>query len=121
MATYPLQGPAHAGAQITMSAPGGTVGDLAPTGQGIGLLVSNASTGGSMTVVLPVTPTTDGLPVGSAIGGGLTGRVVTCNGGTGATDGLTLIPLPDSVYGVGTTAVQYSTVTNINVAAVRIP
>jgi len=104
-----------------MTAPGGTIGDLCPTGQGIGLLVSNASTGGSMTVVLPVTPTTDGLPVGTSIGGGLTGRTVTCPGGTGATDGLTLIPLPDNVYGTGTTAVQYSTVTNITVAAVRIP
>jgi hypothetical protein len=113
MATYPLQGPAHAGAGITLQAPGGTVGDLCPTGQGVGLLVSNASTGGSMTVVLPVTPTYDSLAVSN--------RVVTCAGGTGATDGLTIIPVPDSVYGVGTTAVQFSTVTNISVAAIRIP
>ena len=113
MTTYALQGPAHAGAQITLVAPGGTVGDLCPTGQGIGLLVSNASTGGSMTVVLPVTPTYDGLAVAN--------RVVTVNGGTGATDGIALIPVPDSVYGVGTTAVQFSTVSNISVAAVRIP
>src|SRR2546430_2260460 len=43
MATYSVQGPPHAGAQIAMAAPGGATGDLAPTGQGIGLLVNNAS------------------------------------------------------------------------------
>lgn len=116
MATYALQGPAHTGAAISQQVPGGTVGDLMPTGQGIGLLVSNMSTTASMTVVLPVTPTYDGLAVAN--------RVVTvpaATGPAGLAPGLALIPVPDSVYGVGTTAVQYSTVTSVTVAAIRIP
>src|SRR5690242_4989229 len=44
MTTYALQGPPHAGATVTLSALGGTVGDLAPTGQGVGLLIVNSAT-----------------------------------------------------------------------------
>jgi hypothetical protein len=89
---------------------------VTPTGQGIGLLVVNNSTTASMTVVLPVSPTYDGLPVSN--------RVVTVPAGVGPAGvnaGVALIPVPDNVYGVGTTAVQYSTVTSIFVAAIRIP
>jgi hypothetical protein len=74
------------------------------------------STTASMTVVLPVTPTYDGLAVSN--------RVVTVPAGVGPTGlapGLAIIPVPDNVYGVGTQAVQYSTVASISVAAVRIP
>lgn len=107
MATYALQGPAHAGAVLTLSAPGGTSGDIAPTGQGIGLLCS-AGTTATVTVVLPIAPTYDGLAV--------TARsfVLTSNQ-------IGLIPLPDSVYGPGTTSVTYTNVTSITVAAMRIP
>lgn len=113
MVTYAVQGPPHAGAQLTLSAPGGTIGDLAPTGQGIGLLVSNGGTP-AMQVVLPIAPAYDGNLV-------ISSRIVSCAGLTGGIPGLTLIPLPDSVYGPGTTAVQYSTLINMNVASVRIP
>lgn len=116
MVTYALQGPPHAGATLTAVTPGGTVGDLATTGQGIGLLVFNQGTAASMTVVLPVTPTYDGLAVAN--------RVVTVPAGvgpTGAFPGMALIPVPDNVYGVGTTAVQFSTTANVQVALVRIP
>ena len=116
MTTYALQGPPHAGAAITTVAPGVTIGDLVPTGQGIGLMVLNNGTTASMTVVLPVTPTYDGLAVAN--------RVVTVPAGVGPanqTPGVAIVPVPDNVYGVGTTAVQYSTVTSIQVAAVRIP
>lgn len=112
MTTYTVQGPSHSGAQLTTAAPGGTAGDLAVTGQGIALLVQNAGTA-SITVTLPVAPTYDGLTV--------TSRTVVCAASSGSVDGLTVIPLPDSVYGVGTTAVAYSSVTSITVAQVRIP
>jgi hypothetical protein len=90
-----------------MSAPGGTASDTAPTGQGLGLLVS-AGTTATMTVTLPVTPTYDGLAVTSRT------FVITANQ-------IAVIPLPDSVYGIGTTAVQYSNTTSVTVASIRIP
>src|ERR1700683_3623942 len=98
MATYAIQGPAHAGAAVAMAAPGGTSGDFAPTGQGVGLLVQ--TTGTACTVSLPVAPTYDGLVV--------TTRTVVC-----PTTGLELIPLPSSVYGAGLTAVHYSAVSGV--------
>lgn len=107
MATYVLQGPSHAGGTIAVQTPGGTIGDLAPTGQGIALFAA-AGTVASMTVTLPVTPTYDGLTV--------TSRTFTLPAGQYA-----LIPLPDSVYGTGTTQVQYSNITTVQVASVRIP
>ena len=106
MATYALQGPPHAGSLITLSAPAGTSGDLAPTGQGVGLLVFCGATG--TTVTLPVTPTYDGLAVAS--------RTFVLTAGQYA-----ILPLPDNVYGVGTTAVNYANITTVTVAAIRIP
>jgi hypothetical protein len=87
-----------------------------PTGQGIGLMVVNNGTTGPMTVVLPVTPTYDGLAVANRVV-----TVPTAIGPATPNAGVAIIPCPDSVYGVGTTAVQYSTVTNVFVAAIRIP
>jgi hypothetical protein len=112
MATYALQGPPHAGATIALTVPSGLTGDLATTGQGIGLLVLNEG-GTAITVTLAVTPTYDGL--------GVTSRTVTVPIAAGAVPGVTLIPLPDSVYGVGTTAIQYSVITQMQVASIRIP
>jgi hypothetical protein len=70
----------------------------------------------ALSVVLPVSPTYDGLPVGN--------RVVSVPAGVGPANpvpGVALIPVPDSVYGPGTQAVQYSVTANISVAAVRVP
>jgi hypothetical protein len=106
MTTYATQGPPHAGAVITLATPGGTTGDLAPTGQGIAVLVVTGGTG--TTVTLPVTPTYDGL--------GVTSRTLAVPASSTA-----LIPLPDSVYGVGTTAVNYNSTATVTVASVRIP
>lgn len=105
MTTYVTQAPAHSGGQLAMAAPGGASGDFAPTGTGVGLLVQSAGTPGS--VSLPFGLTIDGLAVQT--------RVVPF-----PATGLTLIPLPSTVYGVGTTAVVYSTVTGVTVASVQI-
>lgn len=109
MTTYVLQGPTHAGSAISLAAPGGTAGDLAPTGQGVALLVvCGTAAPGTVTVTLPVTTTYDGLAVAS--------RTVPC-----LTNSTNLIPLPDGVYGSGTTAVNYSSVTGVQVAVIRVP
>lgn len=110
MTTYALQGPPHAGATIT---PGAVAsGDLCPTGQGIGLLVVNNSAS-PLVVTLPVALTYDGLAVAS--------RTVTVPAIAGAIPGLSIIPTPDGVYGVGTTVVNYGSTTTITAAAIRIP
>ena len=107
MATYALQGPPHAGAVISpLTVPAGTAGDLAPTGQGVGLLVSCGTA--PVTVTLPVSQTYDGLTVSSRT------LALTANQ-------FAILPLPDNVYGVGTTAVNYSNVTTVTVACIRIP
>ena len=106
MATYTVTVPPHAGALVTLSAPGGTTGDLAPTGPGIGLLVSCGATG--VTVTLPIAATPDGLSVAS--------RTFALTAGQYA-----ILPLPATVYGTGTTQVQYSNVTTVTVAAISIP
>ena len=112
MTTYALQGPSHAGSAISLAAPGGTAGDLAPIGQGVGLLVvCGTGAAGTVTVTLPLAPTYDGLAIAS--------RTVQCLAGS-----TNLIPLPDGVYGSagsGTTAVNYSSVGSVTVAAIRIP
>lgn len=108
MATYAVQGPTHAGATLTQSAPSATSGDLCPTGQGIGLLVNNASTSVALTVVLPVAPQYDNL--------GVTSRIVSVPASS-----IALIPTPSSVYGVAPTPVNYSTVASVTVAAINIP
>lgn len=108
MATYPLQGPSHAGAAITGATPAN--GDLAPTGSGIGLLVINPAAGTTITVAIPL-PNVDGTQT-------VTSRTVSIAAGANW-----IIPLPDSVYGVGLTgALTYTgTLTGVLVSAVRIP
>lgn len=111
MATYTLQSPPHApAAAITLSAPGGVSGDLAPTGSGVALLVVNGATPTTVTLV-PVP--FDGLVVAT--------RTITI-----AASSAYLIPLPPSVYGAGTTAVGYGNITTLaggatGVAVVTIP
>lgn len=115
MTAYGIQAPPHAGLTLTMVAPSGTAGDTAPTGDRTGLLVQNLNSG-SIEVVLPITPTYDGLAVAS--------RVVTVPGtaATGSAEGgWELIPLPSAVYGVNPTEITYSTAGSVNVAAVTIP
>ncbi len=96
MTTYAVQAPIHrpAGA-ITLAAPGGTTGDLAPTGAGLALMVVNGAT-----------PTT----VSFAVPDGMT---VTFPAITIAATSAYLIPLPSSVYGTGTVAVTYGNVTTL--------
>jgi hypothetical protein len=98
-----------------MAAPSGTVSDSAPTGDHFGLLVNNTGSA-ACSVVLPVSVTYDGLAVAS--------RVVSVPGtaATGsALGGWEVIPTPSAVYGIAAQPVQYSTVTNVTVASVRIP
>jgi hypothetical protein len=107
---YTLTSPPHAGAAVTLIAPGGTSGDTAPTGSGIALLVVNGATPTTVTLV-PLT--FDGLVV--------TTRSVVIGASTP-----TLIPLPASVYGTGTVAVGYGNVTTLTggatgVAVITIP
>lgn len=109
MATYAVQGPTHAGATVTTQAPGGTAGDLCPTGQGVALLVNNANATAAVTVVLPVGPTYDNLPVQS--------RTVIVPAAS-----IGLIPTPSSVYGASPTSVTYVSIpTSVTVAAITIP
>ncbi len=111
MATYAVQSPPHAGAAITLQAPGGTTGDLAPTGSGIALFVGNGAT--------PTTVTLVALP--------FDGLVVTTRSFTVAANSVNLIPLPSSVYGAGTVAVGYGNVTTLTgtglsgVAVITVP
>jgi hypothetical protein len=109
--TYTIQSPPHAGAAVTLIAPGGTSGDVAPTGSGLALLVVNGAT---PTTVTLVPQPFDGLTVGT--------RTFTV-----AATSTNLIPLPASVYGTGTTAVGYGNVTtltgssNTGVAVITVP
>ena len=115
MTTYTNQGPSHAGATITMAAPSGTASDSAPTGDHFGLLVNNAGSA-AISVVLPVSVTYDGLAVAS--------QVVSVPGTAAAGSALggwEIIPTPSAVYGIAPQPVQYSTVTSVTVASVRIP
>ena len=115
MTTYVTQGPSHAGAAITMSAPSGTAADSTPTGDRLALLVNNAGSA-AMTVVLPVSATYDGLAIAN--------RIVSVPGtaATGsALGGWSVIPTPSAVYGINNQAVQFSTVTSVTVASVKIP
>jgi hypothetical protein len=105
MATYTVQSPPHGPtAASTLSAPGGTTGDLAPTGSGVALLVANGATPTSVALV-PVP--FDGLTVGT--------RTVTI-----AASSTYLIPLPSSVYGAGTVGVTYGNVTTLTGGAVGV-
>ena len=105
-ATYVLQAPAHAGQQLAMVTP--VSGDTIQPGQGIGLLVINPVGGTQITVQLTLL-SEDSLtgPV----------RTVTIPANTNW-----LIPVPDAVYGTQPVPLTYSgTLTNVLVAAVRIP
>jgi|SRR6185503_4814543 len=98
MATYAVQAPVHRPASaITLQAPGGTTGDLAPTGPGLALLVGNGATPTTVTLAVP---TVDGM-------------TVTFPAITIAASSIYLIPLPSSVYGQGTVAVTYANVTTL--------
>lgn len=115
MTAYGIQAPPHAGLTLTMTAPGGTAGDTAPTGDHFGLLVNNVGSA-PITVVLPITPTYDGLAVAS--------RSVSVPGtaATGsALGGFEIIPMPSAVYGLNPQSVTYTSVANVTVAALRIP
>ena len=107
MATYSVQSLVHAGTAPTWQTPAS--GDLAPTGPANYLVVFNGSVS-SITVTLPVAPTYDSL--------GITSRTVTVAASTLAAPAPTLIPLPSSVYGAGTTVVNYSSTTTISVAVI---
>jgi hypothetical protein len=104
MATYALQGPSHAGGTIATQT--AASGDLCPTGQGVALFVIAGTA--ANTITLPVVPTYDGLSV--------TSRTFTLPANQYA-----LIPVPDSVYGVGTTVVNYANVLTALAGAIRIP
>src|SRR6266568_2684017 len=111
MATYSVQSPPHAGAAISLQAPGGTTGDLAPTGSGVALLVVNGATPTSVTLV----------PLA------FDGMTVTFPAITIAANSVYEIPLPASVYGAGLVAVIYANVTTLagtglsGVAVVTVP
>lgn len=108
MATYSLQSPPHAGAQLTFSVPAS--GDLATPGQGIGLMVINPTGNGAVTASLPM-PASDGVTVGP--------RSVSC---AASSVNPTIIPLPSSVYGTTPIAVTYTgTLTTVQVALITIP
>jgi hypothetical protein len=98
-----------------MTAPSGTASDSCPTGDHFGLLVNNVGSA-AMTVVLPVSITYDGLAVAN--------RVISVPGTAAAGSALggwEMIPMPSAVYGIANQSVQYSTVSNVTVASVRIP
>lgn len=107
MATYTAQALAHTGTQITWQTP--TSGDLAPTGPANYLVVFNGSVS-SITVTMPIAPTYDGLSV--------TSRTYTVVASTLAAPAPMLIPLPSSVYGSGTTVINYSATATVSVAVI---
>lgn len=109
MATYPVQSPVHAGTQPTWTTPAN--GDLAPTGPANYLVVFNGSAS-SITVTLPIAPTYDGLTIAGS------GRTVSVPASTLAAPAPVFIPLPSSVYGTGTTVVNYSATTTVSVAVI---
>jgi hypothetical protein len=108
LATYSLQSPPHAGAQLTFVVPAS--GDLVTPGQGIGLMVINPTGNGSVSVSLPM-PTSDGVTVGP--------RSVTC---AASSVNPTIIPLPSAVYGTSPISLTYTgTLTTVQVALITIP
>ena len=108
MATYTLQSPPHAGAQLTFVTPAS--GDLVTPGTGVGIMIINPTGNGSVTVSLPM-PASDGVTVGP--------RVVTC---TAASANPTIIPIPSTVYGTVPIALTYTgTLTTVQAALVTIP
>ncbi len=104
MATYPVVTPVHAGTAPAWITP--VSGDLAPTGPSNYLVVFNGSVS-SITVTLPIAPTVDGLAVAS--------RTYAVAASTLAAPVLGYIPLPPSVYGTGTTVINYSATATVSV------
>jgi hypothetical protein len=109
MATYTVQTPVHAGTAPTWVTPAS--GDLAPTGPLNYLVVFNGSAS-PITVTLPIAPTYDGLAIGGS------GRTVTVATSTLAAPVPQFIPLPSSVYGTGTTVVNYSATATVSVCVI---
>jgi hypothetical protein len=108
MTAFAVQGPGHAGAVITLTAPTTGAVDTVPTGPGIGLWVVGPSSA-SANVTIPI-PNVDGTQA-------VTGRNVVINTATSA-----LIPLPSSVYGTGPVTVTWAgTLTAAVVAVITIP
>ena len=108
MATYSLQSPPHAGAQLTFVVPAS--GDQVLPGQGTGLVVINPTGNGSVTVSLPM-PASDGVTVGP--------RIVSC---AASSANPTVIPLPSTVYGIAAIALTYTgTLATVQVALITIP
>lgn len=108
MTALAVQGPAHAGAQITPTTPTTGAVDTIPTGAGIALLILAGS--GSANVTIPI-PNVDGSQT-------VTGRnVVIASGNTPW-----LVPVPDSVYGPGPVTVTWAgTLTGVTYSAIRVP
>ena len=108
MTALAVQGPAHAGAQMTMTTPTTGAVDTIPTGQGLGLLILAGSGTGNVTIPLP---NVDGSQA-------VTGRQVTIASGNTPW----IVPVPDSVYGTGPVTVTWGgTLTGITYAVIRIP
>ena len=111
MATYSVQTPVHAGTAPTWVTP--VSGDLAPTGPLNYLVVFNGSAS-SITVTTPIAPTYDGMTIGG------TGRTYTVAASTLAAPVPMFIPLPSSVYGAGTTVVNYSATATVSVCVLAL-
>lgn len=105
MATYAIQSPPHAGAQLVPAVPAS--GDIAPCGSGLGLLVVNPAANGTVTVSLPMLAF-DGVTVGP--------RVVTVPQATSW-----LIPLPSSVYGSQVVLTYTGTLATVGVSVITSP
>ena len=101
MATvYTLQNPSHAGGQLTPVTPPAN-GDTVPCGNGIGLLVTNPTANGTITVAMTASALSlDGLTAPT--------RTVTIPQAT-----TWLIPLPSNVYGSIVTLTWTGTLTTV--------
>lgn len=109
MTAFTVQGPAHAGLKLTMTAPTTGAVDTVPTGPGIALLVL-APSSASANVTIPI-PNVDSTQA-------VTGRNVVIS----TADTPWLIPLPSSVYGVGPVTLTWAgTLTAMTCAVVNIP
>lgn len=109
MTAFAVQGPPHAGQQLTMTAPTTGAVDTVPTGQGIGMLIT-APSSASATVTIPI-PNVDGTQA-------VTGRPIVISTGNAPW----LVPLPSSVYGAGPVTLTWAgTLTAMTMAVVTIP
>lgn len=101
MAQYAIQTPAHAGATVTLAAPGGTTGDTVVPTPGGALLFVNGATVATLTITFPVgLAKTDGQTVAA--------RTVTITASVP-----TIVPIPISVYGTAALALSYSNITTL--------